>query len=60
MKFFNFDFWFSAHSYWFFLAYHDVFIAPKNLKYEPKLNLLIKVSSDNKYSFPGGFIPPAF
>ena len=60
MKFFNLDFSFSAHSCRFFLAYHDVFIAPKNLNYEPKVNLLIKVSFDNKYRFPGGFIPPDF
>ena len=60
MKFFNLDFSFSAHSGRFFLACHNVFIAPKNLNYEPKLNLLIKVSFDNKYSFPGGFIPPTF
>ena len=60
MKFFNLDFSFSAHSGRFFLAYHTVFIAPKNLNYEPKVNLLIKVSFDNKYTFPGGFIPPAF
>lgn len=60
MKCFNLDFSFSAHSGRFFLACHNVFIAPKDLNYEPKLNLLIKVSFDNKYSFPGGFIPPTF
>ena len=60
MKFFNLDFSFAAHSCRFFLAYHDVLIAPKNLNYEPKVNLLIKVSFDNKYSFSVGFIPPAF
>ena len=60
MKFFNLDFSVSAHSGRFFLAYHNVFIAPKNLNYKPKVNLLIKVSFDNKYSFPGGFIPSGF
>ena len=48
MKFFNLDFSFSAHSGRFFLAYHNVFIAPKKLNYEPKVNLIIKVSFDNK------------
>ena len=60
MKFFDSDFSFSAHSVQFFLAYHNVFIAPKNLNYEPTVNLLIKVSFDNKCGFPGGFIPLAF
>ena len=60
MKFFNLDFSFSAHSGRFFLAYDNAFIAPKNLNYEPKVNLLIKVGFDNKYTFPGGFIPSAF
>ena len=60
MKFFDSDFSVSAHSVQFFLAYHNVFIAPKNLNYEPKVNLPIKVSFDNKCGFPGGFIPPAF
>ena len=60
MKFFNLDFSFSAHYRQFFLAYHNVFIAPKNLNYKPKVNLLIKVSFDNKHSFPGGFYPSHF
>ena len=60
MKFFDSDFSFSAHSVQFFLAYHNVFIAPKNLNYEPKVNLLIKVSFDNKYGFPRSFIPLVF
>ena len=58
--FFDLDFSFSAHSVQFFLAYHNVFVAPNNLNYEPKVNLLIKVSFDNKYGFTGGFIPLAF
>ena len=54
MKFLNLDFVFSAHYCRYFLAYHDVFIAPKNLNYEPKVNLLIKLTFDNKYTFEGG------
>ena len=54
MKFLNLDLVFSAHSCRYFHAYHDVFIEPKKLNYEPKVKLLIKVTFDNKYTFQGG------
>ena len=42
---------FPVYSFQFFLAYRDVFIVPKSLNHEFKLNLLIKDIFDNKH-FP--------